>query len=104
MPGVDFQLVRQHISMKQVIDLLNYQPDQRTGNQLRGPCPIHRSTYPRSRIFSVDLAGGRFQCFKCGAKGNHLDLWAQIHGTTVHAAAIDLCQRLGIDVPWINRW
>jgi transposase len=59
---------------------------------------------PRSRSFSVNVQRGRYQCFRCGSRGNALDLWAAVHKLPLHAAAIDLCQQARIDVPWIQRW
>jgi DNA primase len=52
----------------------------------------------------VNLRTNRFQCFKCGQAGGQLELWASFRGISVHEAAIELCDRLGIDVPWIRRW
>jgi hypothetical protein len=64
MPGIDFQAVRDRVPMSRVLELIHYEPFSRLGEQLRGPCPIHKSESPRSRSFSVDLCGNRFQCFK----------------------------------------
>ncbi|MEX2172075.1 MAG: CHC2 zinc finger domain-containing protein [Pirellulales bacterium] len=47
---------------------------------------------------SVNLELNVFQCFGCGKKGNHLDLWSAIRGGSLHDAAIDLAERDG--VPW----
>ena len=59
---------------------------------------------PRSRIFSVDLAGHRFQCFKCKDRGNQLDLWATAHELKLVDAAKDRCAKAGVEVPWVERW
>ena len=37
MPGVDFNRLRAEITMEQVLDLLGFQPSQRTGDQWYGP-------------------------------------------------------------------
>jgi hypothetical protein len=87
--------------MRNVLELLAFAPSETHGEQLRGPCPIHRSASPRSRIFPVHLAGNAFRCFKCGSWGKQLDLWAALTKTDLHAATIELCRRLQIDVPWI---
>lgn len=104
MPGVDFDLVRSRIAMAQVLDLIGFEPVDRSGDQLRGPCPVHRSSWPSSRSFSANLATHRYQCFKCGSGGGQLELWAAVRGITIYEAALDLCERLGVDVPWIHRW
>ena len=40
-----------------------------------------------------------FRCFKCGASGNQLDLWAKASKKPVYEAAPDLCNRLNKEVP-----
>jgi len=104
MAGVDFAAVRSSISMRQVLDWLEFEPSQRHGNQWRGPCPLHRSRSPQSRSFSVNLDLHRYQCFRCKSFGNQLDLWAAAHNLSVYAAAVDLCQRGNLPVPWITGW
>ena len=104
MPGIDFGTVRSKITLAQVLELLGFVVQERSESQVRGPCPVHRSTSARSRSFSANLAQNQYRCFKCGSSGSQLELWAAVHGQSVYRAAIDLCQRLGIDVPWIHRW
>src|SRR5438093_5160352 len=104
MPGVDFEIVRTSVPMAQVLEYLRFVPVQRAGQQLRGPCPVHRSESPRRTCFSVNLATHRYRCFHCGSFGNQIDLWAAVHKKTVYEAAVDLCAKGGIDVPWIQRW
>jgi hypothetical protein len=53
-------------------------------------------------VFSVNSARSLFQCFKCGAKGNQLDLWFALSDLPPYEAAIDLCDRLRTDVPWLS--
>jgi len=104
MPGIDFHMLRQEITMQQVLDLIGFQPTGRHGSQLRGPCPVHGSSSLRSRSLSVNLAVGRYHCHKCGSQGNPLELWAAIKHTSLYNASIDLCRALGRDVPWVERW
>ena len=104
MPGVDFEIVRGAISMSQVLDQLDFEPTSRLGDQWRGPCPVHGSTSPRSRSFSVNMETGRYYCHKCHSRGNQLELWAAANNMTTYEAALDLCRILGKDVPWIERW
>jgi hypothetical protein len=59
MPGADFNLLRNEVSMEDVLRQLRFQPAGQSGDQLHGPCPVHGSTSPGSRTFSVDLAKGR---------------------------------------------
>lgn len=104
MPGVDFNVLRAEIAMEQVLTLVGFQPTARCGAQWYGVCPLHQSARPRGRSFSVNLAAGRYYCHGCGSHGNQLDLWAAATKLPLHQAAIDLCQRLGREVPWIRRW
>jgi putative transposase len=101
-PAIDFAAIKATITMAQVLALLEFTPLSSRNNQERGPCPVHGSG-PRSRSFSANLQEQTFQCFKCHAHGNALDLWAQAtHQTDIYAAAVDLCQRLGCPVPLLN--
>jgi DNA primase len=104
MPGVDFQAVRGMISMSEVLDLIGFVSCACSGQQVRGPCPIHKSSSASSRSFSANLAKNTFHCFKCGAAGNHLDLWAAVNHQNIHEAAIELCSQLARDIPWIHKW
>ena len=104
MPGVDFHRLRAEITMQQVLDLLGFQPSQRTGQQWYGPCPLHGSTSRRPRSFSVNVAVGRYYCHQCHSHGNQLDLWAAATKLPLHPAAVNLCGALGLEVPWIRRW
>jgi len=104
MPGIDFNVLRQEISMQQVLDLVGFEPTSRTGPQLRGPCPVHGSSSTRSRSLSVNLELGWYHCHKCGSQGNPLELWAAVQKTSLYAASQELCRALGRDVPRIHRW
>ena len=102
MSGIDFKRVRSQIAMQAVLDLLGFVPVARIGNRQRGPCPIHADSRPQSRSFSVNLGCHRYRCFRCHSAGTQLDLWAAVHGLSIHAAAGDLCRRCGIPVPYLN--
>jgi DNA primase len=104
MAGIDFNALRNTITMEEVLRKIGFEPVSRTGDQLHGPCFIHGSSSPSSKTFSVNLRIGRYYCHKCGSKGNQLELWTVIHKLTIYDAAVDLCRALGRDVPWITRW
>lgn len=103
MSGVDFDVVRREITMRQVLDEIGFRVTRHEGDQLRGPCPVHGSTSNNSRVFSVNLGTQRYYCHKCKSHGNQLELYAAVRETTVYQAAVDLCHVLGQDVPWIRR-
>jgi DNA primase len=102
MPGIDFREARARLRLAAVLDLLGFQPRARHGEQLRGPCPVHRSRSAASRSFAAHLGKGLWHCFACGAGGNTLDLWAAVTHQDLHAAVLDLCRRLGSEVPWLR--
>lgn len=103
MAGMDYREVRRAVSMEQVLALLKVSISSRQGVQLRGACPLHVSSQ-RNRSFSVNLERSVFRCFISSASGNQLDLWAAVTEQDLHRAAIDLCERAGVDVPWVRHW
>jgi DNA primase len=102
MPGVRFQEVRSLVSMAQVLDLLGFVAHEASRDEVRGRCPVHGSTSPKSRSFSANLNKGVYRCFRCGSAGNQLDLYAAATQQGLYAAALDLCGRIGCEVPWIK--
>jgi DNA primase len=103
MPGLRFAEIRAMIPLADVLDLVNFIPCEVIRDQVRGPCPVHRSTTPHSRSFSANLKRDVYQCFRCGSSGNQLDLYAAVTGLPLFEAAVSLCKRLHRDVPWIER-
>lgn len=102
MPGIDFNRLRAEITMEQVLQILDFQPVGRRGDQMHGPCPVHGSA-SRSRSFSVNVRSGRYYCHKCHSHGNPLELWAAVRNLPFYEAMLDLCQALGHNVPWLPR-
>jgi len=101
MPGIDFRAARAELRLAEVLTLLGFEARRRLGQQWRGPCPVHRSRTPGSRSFVAHLGRNLWHCFCCGAGGNALDLWVAATGQDLHSAVVDLCRRLGRDVPWL---
>ena len=101
MPAIDFRQVRSLISITEVLDLLGFEAVHSGTDQLRGHCPLHGAA-GGNRVFSVHLGKQAFHCFKCGASGNHLDLWAQYLKKPLYEAALELCERAGREVPWLQ--
>jgi DNA primase len=100
MPLIDLRQARAAVRLAEVLELLGWQPRVRVGPQARGPCPVHGSQTPTSRAFSARLDRGLWHCFRCGASGNALDLWARVTGQGLYGAVLELFRRLGRDVPW----
>ena len=99
--GIDFAALRRIVTIRQVLELLKWEPamGNKNSDQLRGPCPVHKSTSPDSRSLSVHLERNIYRCFKCDSKGNQLDLYAAVTGLPIYQAALELCGRLEIEPP-----
>ena len=105
MPGVDFERIRGVVTREPVLNLLGFEPTRRSGPQWYGSCPLADcGAGHRRRSFSVNVASGRYSCHRCRSHGNPLELWAAATQQSVYQAAIDLCRRLGCNIPWIRRW
>jgi DNA primase len=102
MPLVDLRQARREIRLGWVLELLGWQPRERHGEQVRGACPLHGATSPRSRSFSAHLGRGVWHCFRCEASGNALELWARATSQRLYQAVLDLYERLGQEVPWLE--
>jgi hypothetical protein len=90
------------VSIEEVLALLGFVPASRSGAQVRGCCPLHPgSGTGKGRTFSVNLELNSFQRFKCKAAGNQLDLWARANQQKAFEAALDLCNKLNREVPWL---
>jgi DNA primase len=100
MPSLSFAEVRARIPSAEVLNLIGFVPCERSGDQLRGPCPIHRSSTPTSRSFSANLKLHVYKCFKCGSQGNQLDLDASVTKQGLFEAAVALCEQLHHEIPW----
>lgn len=101
MPALDYRAARALLPLADVLALLDFAPWQRQGLQLRGACPLHGARSPRSRSFAAHVGKNAWYGFRCGVGGNALDLWATVTRQPLHAAVLDLCQRLGREVPWL---
>ncbi|MFM8218923.1 MAG: transposase, partial [Planctomycetaceae bacterium] len=85
---VDYADLRRRVSITQVlVKLGRIELLTGTGDQRRGPCPVHdpSGTQPGARHFSVHLKRNLFRCLhpKCQAHGNALDLWAAVKQLTL---------------------
>ena len=94
-PKVDFEYLRNQLTMQRVLERLGIFTAMRgRGQQRRGPCPVHSQPGGMDRTFSVHLGKNIFQCFhaECALKGNVLDLWGAIHRLPLYEAALSLAE------------
>jgi DNA primase len=99
--SIDFAALRRQVTIEQVLRHLGHLDSLRgSGPQRRGPCPVHGSSRPGSRSFSVNFQKNVFRCFcpDCGAHGNVLNLWAAVHHLPLGEAARHLAQTFGLDL------
>jgi DNA primase len=101
MPGIDYALLRRQLRLAEVLELIGFREQTRRGASVRGPCLLHGSRSPRSRVFAAHLKKHLWRCFGCGAGGNALDLYVAVSKLPLHAAALELCSRLQLPVPWL---
>ncbi len=100
MPSIDYQWLKSKLRIAHLLARMGWRPSEGHGQQLRGPCPFcgslaeNREPSPRRpvrrREFSVHTARHIFQCFRCRASGNALDLWASYRKLPIHDAALEL--------------
>jgi hypothetical protein len=88
---VDFKVVKKAVTMQMVLDRYGITNLNLMGDELRGPCPIHKGS-AKSKNFSVNVHKNAFQCFSkdCKARGNVLDFVAAMEHCEVRDAAIKL--------------
>lgn len=102
---IDFRQLKLDVPITKVLELYHWKPVKRSGQQLRGPCPVHGSKSETSQILSVSPKKNAWKCFKCEAGGNQLDLAAhyfRIPKDQVVRVAVALCRELRIDVPRLS--
>ena len=88
---VDFRKVKEAVDFQQLLNHYGITGMVSSGNELRGPCPIHKGS-PRSKTFSVNIQKNAFKCFssECKAKGNVLDFVAAMEHCNVREAALKI--------------
>jgi CHC2 zinc finger len=92
-PRVDYAFLPRQVTLEQVLRHLTLLDQLHgSGQQRRGPCPIHGHATDRQHTFSVHLGKNVFQCFKadCAVQGNVLDFWAALHRLPLYEAALNL--------------
>src|SRR3954462_14182644 len=94
---VDFKAVKAAVKMEEVLRHYNLLDGfKRTGENLSGPCPIHKGTNPTQ--FRVSTTKNLWNCFsECKNGGNVLDFIAKMEDVSIHAAALKAIEWFHID-------
>lgn len=100
MPSIDFGKVRQITTLQEVVDLLGITLYAVNGVRGRSLCPLRCGLDRRAGIFNLE--SGLWYCHRCHEGGNHLQLYALVRKLPIFDAAVQLCQRLGKEVPWVG--
>jgi DNA primase len=92
---VDFKVIKSAVTLRKVLDRYQINWLRKSGDELRGRCPIHEGEGQQS--FHVNLAKNAFHCFSCKAHGNVLDFVAAMEKCSVRDAAVKLQEWFSID-------
>ena len=82
---VDFKSVKSAVSMQMMLNHYQIHWLKKSGEELRGRCPIHQGEGQQS--FHVSLTKNAFHCFSCKARGNVLDFVGAMEKCSVREAA-----------------
>jgi len=100
MPLIDYRRARELVSIRDVLSLLCWRPNQIKARQsARGPCPLHKGGGGSSRIFAVNYVNNWWYCHKCKTGGNQLELYAAALGLPLYDATLQLCEHVAGYVP-----
>jgi DNA primase len=102
MPYIDFSVIKQRVSIRDVCQLIGWKPLRKEPSAWRGQCPFHVSnTGKPSRSFAVDIRGNGFCCQnkRCGVHGDQIRLYALHAGLELYPAALELCRIFDFCVP-----
>lgn len=101
MPSIDFKALFKLVGLRDVLTLLGYCRGHFSVIRERGPCPLQCTDNPRS--CRLNCEGGWWYCFRCKKGGKPFKLYMDATRKDAYSAAVDLCNRLGIPVPYLGR-
>lgn len=94
-PRVDWQAIKDHISIEAVaVNLLDDPPGRNGSRGLWWHCRFHKDGNPS---FTVSPEKGLYHCFGCGAGGDSIDLVMRLEGLTFPEAKQRLAAMFGFD-------
>src|SRR5579863_10491059 len=92
--SIDFAKIKASVSIEQVAEMLGIKLTAHK-DQLRGPCPITKSTDPRS--FVITPSKGVYYSFKEGKGGDALTLVSKVRGCSIREAAEAIAAHFGAE-------
>src|SRR3954447_16525631 len=94
---VDYKALKQRVKIADVLGQYNLTDTlNRKGDNLVGPCPIHKGT--NATQFHVSIAKNNFNCFgDCHGGGNVIDFVAKMEGVEIRQAALKLQEWFGTE-------
>lgn len=95
---IDFVALRS-IAPIRALTLHGWQWQLHCGDAYRGPCPFPACSCRHPRIFKCGPQVA--YCYRCRRYGDALGLHAALSGLPTYEAALDLCERLALPVPYI---
>lgn len=99
---LNFGLLRERVSITQVLEQISWRPQKTRGVQWRGACPIHEEAGAKSRSFAVHTEKNVYCCHRCASQGNALDLWIALSGKPMLAAAWELIETFHLQPPLLK--
>jgi hypothetical protein len=94
-PQADFAVIRERITMERILEHYGITGFKRSGDELRGRCPLHEGK--GERTLTVNTAKNVFQCFHCKAKGNVIDFVAKREGCNIREAGLKIWEWFKLD-------
>lgn len=99
---IDFRALRELIDAREVMLDFAWKPLSRRGDNWRGPCPFHGSTFEKS--VSLSACRSIVRCFKCRWQGDGLQVWLFFRPhAKVLQAAYEICERFHLQPPYLPR-
>lgn len=94
---VNFKQIKTEVSMEKILERYGLLSGlKKKGNNLVGPCPIHKGNNPTQ--FHASLEKNNFNCFgNCKSGGNILDLVSKIEDVDIREAALMIQGWFGIN-------
>lgn len=92
---VDFRAIKAAVTMDMVLARYEVNWLRKSGDELRGKCPIHKGE--GQSTFHVSVPKNAFHCFSCKARGNVLDFVAAMEQCSVRDAGLKLKDWFSLD-------